>query len=61
MLINDSSLRFSEPDEVDDVAEDLDQAWMSRSVEVAEGEVLDATLEDMVSRCSPCSQCSYMI
>ena len=45
VLINNTSLRFAEPNEIDDVAENLDESWSRRSVEVGEGEVFDTTFE----------------
>ena len=45
MLVDDAGLRLAETNEVDDVAEDLDQARIRRAVEVGEGEVLDAAFD----------------
>ncbi len=45
VLIDDSRLRLAEPDEVDYVRKDLDEAVMSRLEEVIEGEICDAALD----------------
>lgn len=46
MLIDHVRLAFPKADKVDDIAEYLDQSGMSRSVEIAKGEILDAALEE---------------
>ena len=44
MFVDGGGLCFSEPDEVDDVGEDADEAVVGRAEEVGEGEVVDAAL-----------------
>lgn len=46
MLIDDSGLRLSEPDKVDQVAEDLNEPLICRLVEVVEAEIGDSTFEE---------------
>jgi hypothetical protein len=50
MLINNAGLRLAEADEVDDVAKDLDQAWVRRLVDVRESEVLDTTFDQQPAK-----------
>lgn len=44
MLVYGRRLLFPEANEIDDVAEDLGEAVMSRFVQVLEGKVVDSTL-----------------
>lgn len=44
MLVDDSGLRFSETDEVNDVGEDLDEAVVGRFDKVIEGEISNTAL-----------------
>jgi hypothetical protein len=50
-LINNAGLRLAESNEIDDVAEDLDQAWVCRLVNVRESEVLDTTFNQQPAEC----------
>ena len=45
MLVDGGGLGLTEPNEVDDVGEDLDQSVMRGSEEIGEGEIMDAALD----------------